>query len=68
MGWEVKIALSCQSKYGLIESSAKIGFFLLEGHRSGFLGQEHKSVIWDETPPCLHINSSLYVCRRVQGS
>ena len=25
MGWEVKIALSCQSEYGLIESSAKIG-------------------------------------------
>ena len=68
MGWEVKIALSCQSKYGLIESSAKIGIFFIGGSQERFLGQKSKSVIWDETPPCLHINSSLYVCRRVQGS
>ena len=27
-----------------------------------------KSAIWDRTPPHLHIKSSLYVCRRVQGS
>ena len=27
-----------------------------------------KSAIWDRTSPHLHIKSSLYVCRRVQGS
>ena len=32
MGWEVKIALRCQSKHGLAESSAKIGN--MGGHRS----------------------------------
>ena len=42
--------------------------FLLEGHRSTFLGQKHKSTICDRTPPHLHIKPSLYVCRRVQGS
>ena len=40
----------------------------MEGHRSTFLGQKHKSAIWDRTPPHLHIKPSLYVCRRVQGS
>ena len=49
-------------------SSAKTGKFLLEGHRSTFLGQKHKSAIWNKTPPHLHIEPSLYVCRRVQGS
>ena len=34
MGWEVKIALSCQSKHGLAESSAKTRNFLWAGHRS----------------------------------
>ena len=34
-----------------------------------FLGPQHKSAIWDRTPPPhLHIKPSLYVCRRVQGS
>ena len=28
----------------------------------------HKNAIWDRTPPNLHINCSLHVCRRVQGS
>ena len=36
MGWEVKIALSCQSKYGLIESSAKIGIFFIGGSQEHF--------------------------------
>ena len=50
-------------------SSAKSRkIFLLEGHRSTFLGQKHKSAIWDRTPPHLHIKPSLYVCRKVQGS
>ena len=40
----------------------------MEGHRSIFLGQKHKSAICDRTPPHLHIKPSLYVCRRVQGS
>ena len=42
--------------------------FVLEGHRSTFLGQKHKSAICDRTPPHLHIKPSLYVCRKVQGS
>ena len=42
--------------------------FLLEGHRSTFLGQKHKSAIWNRTRPHLHIKPSIYVCRRVQGS
>ena len=42
--------------------------FLLEGHRSTFLSQKHKSTICDRTPPHLHIKPSLYVCRKVQGS
>ena len=42
--------------------------FLLEGHRSTFLGQKHKSAIWDRALPHLHIKPNLHVCRRVQGS
>ena len=34
MGWEVKIALSCQSKHGLVGSSAKTRKFFMGGHRS----------------------------------
>ena len=34
MGWEVKIALGCQSKHGLAESSAKTRTFFMGGHRS----------------------------------
>ena len=36
MGWEVKIALGCQSKHGLAESSAKTRkfFTFTGGHRS----------------------------------
>ena len=43
-------------------SSAKTGnFFLLEGHRSTFLGQKHKSAIWDRTPPTYTLNL-VYMC------
>ena len=35
--------------------------FLLEGHRSTFLSQKHKSTICDRTPPHLHIKPSLCV-------
>ena len=31
MGWEVKIALGCQSKHGLAESSAKTRKFFTGG-------------------------------------
>ena len=31
MGWEVKIALSCQSKHGLVGSSAKTRKFFKGG-------------------------------------
>ena len=44
-----------------MESSAKIGNFLLEGHRSTFLGQKHKSAIWDRTPPPTHQTKSICV-------
>ena len=57
MGWEVKNPFRAQSKYGLMASSAK----KQEQKR-------HKSAFWDRTPSHLHIKSSLYVCRWVQGS
>ena len=64
MGQEVKNPLRAQSKYGLMGSSAKTGKFFFEGHQSTFcikmpFGIGH---------PHLHINCSLHVCRRVQGS
>ena len=34
MGWESKIALSCQSKHGLVGSSAKTRKFFMGDHRS----------------------------------
>ena len=45
MGLEVKNPLRAQSKYGLMGSSAKTGKFLLDGHRSTFLGQKHKKCL-----------------------
>ena len=42
-------------------SSAKIGNFLLEGHRSTFLGQKHKSAIWNRTPPT-YTSNLVYMC------
>ena len=72
MGEKAKNPLRAQSKYGLMESSAKIGKILIRGSqerkRCTFLGPKHKSAIWDRTPPHLHIKPSLYVCRKVQGS
>ena len=44
-----------------MESSAKIGNFLLEGHGSTFLGQKHKSAIWDRTPPT-YTSNLVYMC------
>ena len=62
MGYEVKNPLRVQSKYGLMEYSAIIGlFFLLEGHRSTFLGPKHKSAIWDRTPP-IYTSNIVYMC------
>ena len=65
MGQEVKNPLRAQSKYGLMGSSAKIGKDFFRGSPDHFL---HKNAIWDRTPPHLHINCSLHVCGRVQGS
>ena len=72
MGKEVRNPLKCQSRHGLMGSSAKTGKLLpmesQERKRCTFLGSKHKIAIWDGTPPCLHIKYSLYVCRRVHGS
>ena len=46
-------------------SSAKTGKKFFRGSLEHFL---HKNAIWDRTPPHLHINCSLHVCRRIQGS
>ena len=62
---EVKNPLRAQSEYVLMGSSAKTGIFFFEGHRSSFLD---KNAIWDRTTPHLHINCSLHVWGRVQGS
>ena len=64
MGQEVKNPLRAQFKYGLMGSSAKTG-------KKFFQGSEHfldKNAIWDRTPPHLHINCSLHVWGRAQGS
>ena len=36
--------------------------FLLEGHRSTFLGQKHKSAIWDRTPPPPPTHQTWSIC------
>ena len=46
-------------------SSAKTGKFCFRGSPEHFLD---KNDIWDRTPPHLHINCSLHVWGRVQGS
>ena len=61
MGQEVKNPLRAQSKYGLMESSAKIGKTIFRGSPEHFLD---KNAIWDRTPPHLHINCSLHVWGR----
>ena len=54
MDLEVKNPLRAQSKYGLKGSSAKTGTIFIRGSqelkRCTFLGQKHKSAIWDRTP------------------
>ena len=58
-------SLRAQSKYGLMGSSAKTGKNFFQGLPEHFLD---KNTIWDRTPPDLHINCSLHVWGRVQGS
>ena len=65
MGQEVKNPLRAQSKYGLMGSSAKTGKLFFRGSLEHFLD---KNAIWDRTPPHLHINCSLHVWGRAQGS
>ena len=65
MGQEVKNPLRAQSKYGLMGSSAKTGKKFFQGSPEHFL---HKNAIWDRILPHLHINCSLHVWGRVQGS
>ena len=65
MGQEVKNPLRAQSKYGLMESSAKTGKFCFRGSSEHFLD---KNAIWDRTPPHLRIKCTLHVWGRVQGS
>ena len=40
MGWEIKIPLRAQSKYGLMEFNAKIGNFFIEGSQEHFFGSK----------------------------
>ena len=72
MGQEVKNDISCQSKYGLSDSSVKTGKFLPEGlweqKMCTFLGLKVKNAISDGTPSHLHPMCSLYVCTWVQRS
>ena len=65
MGQEVKNPLRAQSKYGLMGSSAKTGKKIFQGSPEHFLD---KNAIWDRTPPHLHINCSLHLWGRAQGS
>ena len=51
MGQEVKNPLRAQSKYGLMESSAKPGKKFFRGSPEHFL---HKNAIWDRTPSPTH--------------
>ena len=48
MGQEVKNHLRAQSKYVLMESSAKTGKKIFRGSPEHFLD---KNAIWDRTPP-----------------
>ena len=65
MGQEVKNPLRAQSKYGLMGSSAKTGKKIFEGHRSTFWIKMQFGI---GHPPHLHINCSLHVLGRAQGS
>ena len=65
MGQEVKNPLRAQSEYGLMGSSAKTGKKIFRESPEHFLD---KNAIWDRTPSHLHINCSLHVWGRAQGS
>ena len=65
MGQEVKNPLRAQSKYGLMGSGAKTEKKNFRGSPEHFLD---KNAIWDRTSPQLHINCSLHVWGRAQGS
>ena len=65
MGQEVKNPLRAQSKYGLMGSSAKKEKKIFRGSPEHFLD---KNTIWDRTPTHLHMNCSLHVWGRAQGS
>ena len=58
---EVKKPLRAQSKYGLMGSSATTRKFFIGGSQEHFLGQKHKSAIWDRTLPYLQSNL-VYMC------
>ena len=64
MGQEVKNPLRAQSKYGLMGSSAKTEKKFFEGHRSTFWIKIQFRI----DTPHLHINCSLHVWGRAQGS
>ena len=64
MGQQVKNLLRAQSKYGLMESSAK------KGKKNFYRSQEqffNKSAIWDRTPPT-YTSNAMYMCGEAQGS
>ena len=54
MGLEVKNPLRAQSIYGLMESSAKIGKFLIGGSREHFFGSKTKVPFGIGHPPPTH--------------
>ena len=64
MGQEVKNLLRAQSKYGLMESSAKTGKKIFDGSQEQFLD---KTVIWDRTPPS-YTSTAVFIVGRAQGS
>ena len=64
MGQEVKNPLRAQSKYGLMGSSVKTEKNFFEGHRSTFWIKMQFGI----GHPHLHINCSLHVWGRAQGS
>ena len=49
MGWEVKIALSCQSKHGVEESSAKTRKFFTGGSQEQNRWSKIYNVVWRQS-------------------
>ena len=64
MGQQVKNLLRAQSKYGLMESSAKKGKKIFYRSQQQFF---NKSAIWDRTPPT-YTSNAMYMCGEAQGS